>query len=438
MIQALLYILLGGTAITAVTRPWVGVITAYVFVILGPQYIWWWNFEGLRPFFIIAIPTLIGVIFNIQKGTVKVQILKTKVNLLILTLFLLISVSHFFGPYVDGGPGPQWYEPGVIYDRLWKAYFFYFLAVLSIDDFKKVKWLSFVMVISVIYLIYWANMQYLEGRWYGRLSGPRYHGASLYGDENVFAMLFVVGLPFLFFLGSFFKKTIYKYFTWLIIPFGWHAIFLTGSRGGLLGLAVTIVFIILRSSRKLVGLGLLISLLVCYQWQAGDVMKERAAGLENVEEVDTAETRFQAWEAAFNMMRAYPLTGVGLSAMGPAFPDFSTEKPRVAHSSYFQTGAESGIPALIIYVYLIIWCLYRMVLISIRAKGVLGSDCDDIYVYLLLNSLIVSFAGFSFCGLFLSLNNNEIFLYFLILINFLIYYFENKLELLPSVKESIF
>ncbi len=51
-------------------------------------------------------------------------------------------------------------------------------------------------MLSVIYLTYWANMRYLSGVFFLRLAGPRSPIGSAYGDENVFALLFVVGGPF--------------------------------------------------------------------------------------------------------------------------------------------------------------------------------------------------------------------------------------------------
>ena len=351
--QILLYIFLAGTAVAAMARPWIGVIAGYVFVILGPQHIWWWNFQGVRPFLLVAIPTMIGIVFNWTRKEIDFSFLKTKINLLIIILFGCITISYLFGPYVDGGPGPQFQDPDLLYDRIWKAYLFYFMATLCINDEKKFKCLSYVMIASVIYLTYWAKDQYLSGFWGGRMAGPRSIDGGMYVDENVFAMLFVVGLPFLYYAGFYFKKKIIRWGLWLAIPFGWHAIFLTGSRGGLLGLAVTVLLISWRSPKRWIGVLLIPALLIAFQWQAGSVLKERAATIDDYQTESSSAGRIQVWEVSIQMMVAHPLTGVGLGGMGPAFPDYSPHKPRVAHNAYFQTGAESGIIAFVVYISLI-------------------------------------------------------------------------------------
>ncbi|MFO7717679.1 MAG: O-antigen ligase family protein, partial [Desulfohalobium sp.] len=347
--EVLLYLLMAGTCLAALARPWIGVMAAYVFVVLGPQHIWWWNFQGIRPFFTIAIATIIGIVLAATRGDIDFSFLKTKINGLLLLLFVCITLSYFFGAYINGGPGPRFYNPEMIYERIMKIYIFYFLAVLCITDDKKFKYLSLVMVFSIMYLVYWANNQYLIGNWGGRLGGPRSIYGGHYVDENGFAMLFVMGLPFLYYIGYYFKSFFLRYGMWLIIPFGWHAIFLTGSRGGLVGLGLVMLMTALRSPKKWIGLLLIPAFIFAYQWQAGSVMQDRATGITQTEQTTTAQTRFQAWDAAWEMMKSHPLFGVGVASMGPAFPDFSPHSPRVAHNAYFQTGAESGMVAFLAY-----------------------------------------------------------------------------------------
>jgi len=415
--QALLFILLAGTGLVALRRPWIGVVAAYVFVILGPQHIWWWNFEGVRPFLLVTIPTLIGILFAMGRNELDFSFLKTKINLFLLILFIFITISYLFGPYVNGGPGPNFYSADWLYGNIWKAYLFYFMAAICITDEKKARYFSYVMIFSIIYLIYWANDQYLSGNNYGRLGGPRSLHGGHYTDENDFAMLFVMGLPFLYYFGYYCKKILYRYAVWLIIPFGWHAIFLTGSRGGLLGLAVTILVIAWRSPKKWIGFLMIPALFFAFQWQAGDLMKNRAATISEYETESSAATRLQAWDAAWGMMTTHPITGVGLTGMGPAFPVFSANKPRVAHNAFFQTGAESGILALLAYIGIFILALLALVK-KTRFEAWQKGSSEDYYLYLLNEATLASLTGFAVCALFLSLNNNEIFFYLLLLANF--------------------
>jgi O-antigen ligase len=146
-------------------------------------------------------------------------------------------------------------------------------------------------------------------------------------------------------------------------------------------------------------------------------MKNRAATISEYETESSAATRLQAWDAAWGMMTTHPITGVGLTGMGPAFPVFSANKPRVAHNAFFQTGAESGILALLAYIGIFILALLALVK-KTRFEAWQKGSSEDYYLYLLNEATLASLTGFAVCALFLSLNNNEIFFYLLLLANF--------------------
>ena len=118
--RLLTYLVLGSTFFATLSKPWIGAMAAYVVVILGPQHIWWWNFEGIRLFFFVAATTTIGAFFGISRGLVDFSFLKTKINALLLLLFVSITLSHLFGAYIHGGPGPTHYDAAVVFDRIWK------------------------------------------------------------------------------------------------------------------------------------------------------------------------------------------------------------------------------------------------------------------------------------------------------------------------------
>ena len=345
-------LLCGGTA--ALIRPWIGMTLAYLLIILTPQSIWWWSFQGVRPVYWILIPTLIGFVVALARGHINLEPIKNRRNLYLLVLWICFVMSYFFGPYI-GVQSNYWFrDPKQTFLLVDKIFILYFISAICINDEKKLKYLILVMVISVIYFTYWANAQYLIEHRHGRIGGPTgIGGGSIYQDDNAFAMLFVTGLPFLYYLGYYFKKKILRYALWLVIPFGWHAIFLTGSRGGLIGAGATIVLAAFRSPRKFMGLAVIPFFVIAYLWQAGPVMKQRARTIAEYQEESSAEGRINAWKAAIEMVQSHPFLGVGLASFGPAFSDFSDKAPRETHNTYFQIAAESGLLAGLVYLLLI-------------------------------------------------------------------------------------
>ena len=407
----------GWVGLSSLSRPWIGIVACYLLVILAPQHIWWWTFEGTRPFFIVASCSILGFLFVLFSGRIQLDNLKTKINFFFLVWFIMITLSYLFGAYIDYGPGPRFFDPDVTYPSYVKMFFFYFISVMCIDEKIKIKYFAWVMVISIIYMIYWANDQYLSGNYWGRLSGPKSLTGGQYVDENSFAMLFVTGLPFLYYMGFLIKRRLIRYCLWLVIPFGWHAIFLTGSRGGLLSLGVIVAMTAFRSPKKIYSLFLIPVFLFVFVWQAGDVMKNRANTIEDYQEEESARTRLEAWAAALSMMETHPFIGVGLSSFGPAFPDFSDKKPRVAHNTFFQIGGESGIIALFAYVSILFSAGINLWKNKFDSTG---KDSESYLYYLLNEAILVALSGFVVSALFLSLNQFEIFFYIAVLFNFLV------------------
>jgi O-antigen ligase len=125
--------------------------------------------------------------------------------------------------------------------------------------------------------------------------------------------------------------------------------------------------------------------------------------------------RIAAWAGGYRMMLDHPIFGVGLASFITALPDYYETSPRVAHNTFVQYAAESGIVAGLAY--LIVVYLFFKQSFKIRAwcrKKDGSRDVERIDLY--NNACTASFAGLFVCGLFLSLNTYEIF-FVLLLIN---------------------
>ncbi len=418
--KILLFILLIINGFYSLINPWVGVCLGYFFNILGPQYIWWWHFQGLRPFYLIAIPTIVGFFLSSVRGVFNFDIIKNKLVFFSIVYFLFVFLSYFWGPYVNVYNEYRFYDAYQVLILMIKIFVFYLMGLLCINDRKKLKIFAFILPISALYLTYWANMQYLSGKFFIRLGGPRdITGSGIYKDENNFAMLFVVAIPFFFYFGWYFKRFLWRYGSWLVIPFSWHAIFLTASRGGLLGAAFVSLLSAFRSPKKIIGVLLIPAFIIAYIWQGGSVLKQRAKTIKTYEKESSARTRLDAWKAGLRMLKAHPFTGVGIGSFGQAFPYFSDKRPRLAHNIFVQIAAESGVFAVISYVLFMFYCVCG--LFKSRDRFENGS-----FEYYLCDAVLVSLCGFLLCSLFLSLNKFEIQFYLAILANSLIYFAKQK------------
>lgn len=420
--KLLLALIIASAALVSLARPWIGIAAYYLLALLGPQYIWFWDFQGLRVSLVIAAAALLGFSLAALRGRYDFSFLKTKINLWLLFLWIFLDASYLLGPYVSAfDPKTGGLSPNYIFSMTNKIFLFYFCATVAVNNVKKLRWLGIVFIISVIYLIYWANHEYLIHNWahfsFGRLMGPSdIFGGNLYADQNAFAMLFVTGLPFIYFLGLGIARKWLRYALWCAIPLGWNAIFLTGSRGGLLGLGIIVLAVALLSGKKKSAVLVLLLFLAFYMWQAaGTTIERRSETITNYQRNASAEDRLQAWRAGLRMMEAHPFTGVGIGSFVHAFPDYSDKKPRVAHDTLIQFAAESGIGAGICYLMVIYYFFTRAIKIGAWCKAQ-EENTDVLWIKRLNNSSAVSFAGLVICSLFLSLNTYEIF-YFLLIFN---------------------
>ena len=87
-------------AVASVIYPWIGVLYGYLFVVLQPQAIWWWDFTDVRATFWVIAPTCLGLILGIIRKEIKFGAIKNRRNAFILLLWILSVQSYFFGAFV--------------------------------------------------------------------------------------------------------------------------------------------------------------------------------------------------------------------------------------------------------------------------------------------------------------------------------------------------
>ena len=405
------------TAVASIFAPWIGVVVAHIVSVMTPQDIWWWDFGGMRPSFDVSVPVLVGFILAVLRGKVSLSELNTPLNKMVALLWLFFTLSFVFGPYVDVVNRWRFFDPVAVFETVSKILLMYFVGAALLDDTKKIKYGALVMLITFVYMTYWANAQYYIYHIYGRLHGPRgLNGDGIYYDQNYFAVLFVTGAPFLYFLSKQPRKRIVAVVGVLIILLSWNAIFLTASRGALLALLSVICVFALRTKKKYMGVAVIAALGLAYWHDGGSIMKKRATTITNYSVSQSAEDRLNAWTAAIRMMEAHPFVGVGFASFGQAYPSYSKTHPRIAHDTFFQIGGECGIFAGALYLVLMGATVNRL-----RKNGnrlsVAIDDPEIRFYYLLNEACFYSLIGFFVCGVFLSLQTYSVWYYLLLMAN---------------------
>jgi putative inorganic carbon (hco3(-)) transporter len=398
------------TAITSAFFPWIGVIAYYTLAVAFPQAIWFWIFKGFRAAYYITVTTMAGLGIKAITGNIDFSLLKDRQNIFIIVVWLSALVSYYFSPMGHNKSTYRALDSEYLVTNFSKELLFYFVAVILIDDSKKLKKLAWVLAITTIFYTYWGNMQYLSGSLSGgRLKGPGMRG--IYTDENTFAMLFVCGIPFLFYLARSFRRFWLKGAFLLIIPLAWHAIFLTQSRGGLVGIGCVTLYIALRSKKKMMGLAMIPVLIAALIWQGGSIKNRVQIVSSNYEDDGSTMGRIHSWTAGSKMVLDHPITGVGLGNYLPAFPMYSEERPRVAHNTVIQFAAETGAAAGLAYLALI----FNVFIQGRKVRRESKKRNYDPTQWAIFEASECSLFGFFICSLFLNLAMFEVYYYLLMI-----------------------
>lgn len=179
---------------------------------------------------------------------------------------------------------------------------------------------------------------------------------SILGDPNDLSLALLFPLSFALtniFQGSKAQRTMTALFMIILVS----GIIATQSRGGLLGITSAFFTLMLLRSRSIVipsiisGIGLI--LLVVF---AG--ISDRSSGGSGEEGIDESSMgRLFAWEAAFRMALANPLSGVGLDNFYFNYFFYSTHwdgKNHAVHSTWFQILGETGFIGFLLFICLLV------------------------------------------------------------------------------------
>ena len=238
-----------------------------------------------------------------------------------------------------------------------------------------------------------------------RVTINRAEGSAL-GDPNDLAMvlLFPIGFAVSMILAR--SSAMWERATGaLALPVLVWGLLATQSRGGLLGLvAVLGVFAWnrVRSKALLIAGGGLAAVVLFLAAGIGERSVVQEGG--GVGQIDaSAEGRLHAWQAAFNMALANPLTGVGIDNFVENFY-FYTPKwggmAKAVHSTWFQVMGEAGFLGFVLFVGLVASTALSGVATWRRLGGLHDPAAGRLRDG--LEAVIAALAGFCISGTFLT------------------------------------
>lgn len=277
-----------------------------------------------------------------------------------INLILLFFLTALLSMPMATSPGEAW---GTFTDVLLKAIIIFIVFVNVVRTENRLKlmiWLAFAVS---LYLSYNAIHDYTTGNFRegsAFYNNQRIGGAirGLFGNSNDLAMHLVTMVPLAVgfaFASKGFKKLLYLGFGVAFTA----AIVVTFSRGGFLGLFVAMVVMVRKIGRqnKFLGTAALVVAVVAVLALAPGGYSGRLSTIFNsaADATGSSTQRTEILKRSLWVTLRYPLFGVGVGNF-----HYKSVQELVTHNAYTEVSSEMGIPALVIYIMLMVYPMRRL------------------------------------------------------------------------------
>jgi O-antigen ligase len=270
---------------------------------------------------------------------------------------------------------------------------FMFITFLVIDSVPRLRW-SFLAYVASIGL----GSLYCIWEWQKSMAiyGIGYRPGYVTGDANYFTASAIIGL--LLGIGFLSKRNnrLERWFAAGCIVVSAIAIMLTASRGGFLGLVGAFLFLVFRSQHRIRNLFVVLLFAAVAFTVAPQSPLKRLLNPAS-DDVSAARSRLTTWDLGLRMIRENPLTGIGLGNFKVAEKAYGSDETHIAHNTYIEVGAEMGLPALLVFLALMVsaW-------ISLERSRREARRLQIPFLYYAINSLQAGMFGFGIAIFFLS------------------------------------
>lgn len=378
-----------------ILRPWIGILVWYWFGLMNPHKLTWGFARDMPWAIMIGGALLFGLLIAKDRRPIP----KSPE----ITLMLAFLVFCVFTTMFAWAPEFAWQE----LDKVAKIILMTIVATMLIYGKDRIYALLLVIGFSIgFYGVKGGIFTILTGG-ANRVQGPE---STFIGGNTFLGLALVMVFPLLIVLARMEDRL------WLkraLLWTGWFcalsAVF-TYSRGALLGLAVVLPLLFLKTNKKFLVLVAVVPIILFGKDLLPDKLVNRAETIETYQEDNSAMQRIRAWNVAWHIALDRPLTGAGFefeyspneqrwfSYMDPKYLQYGP-KTHSAHSIYFQVLGQHGFIGLGLFLALLITGVFRLWKLSMQAKSVAGAE----WIGHAATGLYIGTLGYMISGAFLNL-----------------------------------
>lgn len=378
------YFLTYGGAVASILDPFLGLLVYVCFSIIKPESLWYWSVPVGNYSRIVGIALLVGWLIH---GFGDWNFGKARGIVLSLVGFMAWSALGYL-------LAPDKNAARVFVEALAKIVLPFLVGITTINSVRKLRMLSWVIVISQGYVAFELYLTYRGG--YNRLQDQGFG----FMDNNSYAIGLVAATGLGFFLGLGETNIFWRGAAWVSSLFCANAVFLAFSRGAMLALLITglLAFLLIPKEPKHYA-ALVLALLVGLRL-AGPQVQERFATIFSKEETVDAEGggRLDLWKACVKVMIKSPLIGVGPDHWPLVAHEYGFTRGKSAHSLWLEVGADLGVPGLGMLLSFYFLCIARL-------KALMNPTIPVVDPWLreVARMVIAALVGFMIAGQFVSL-----------------------------------
>jgi probable O-glycosylation ligase (exosortase A-associated) len=382
-------------------RPLIGVLM-YAWLSLMTPHRFAFGFAYDFPFAaIVALCTLVGLLLT--KDEVRYE--PNPVLWLLLLLPAWTCVTFAFA-----------LEPEEAYPRLievLKVFLFVHVSAMVIRTRKHIEWMLWVIVVSVGFFGVKGGLFTLATGAGGKVYGPP--GSSYLSDNNAISVALIMVIPLMHYLRAVSTSKWVRLGLLAAMLLSGMAILGSYSRGAFLSVAAMLIFLWLKSSKKVLFSALLIGLIPFAILFMPDRWTERMNTIQTYEQDTSAMGRINTWKTAINVANDRPIVGGGFEMYSPKTFARYSETPddvHTAHSVYFQMLGEHGYVGLLIFLSIGVssWVVARRTI-------AVAKDRDDFrWAAQLARATQVSMVGFAVGGAFVNIGYWDLIYYEIVLL----------------------
>jgi probable O-glycosylation ligase (exosortase A-associated) len=397
MRDILLVLMTLGLSIVALKRPFVGMLGFVFYGFFVPQS-WTWSFAYDFPHSqLLAGATIIGLFITGESKRLPSQ--RESVLVIVLWVFFLITTL------AAETPPAAWVQ----FNITSKIFLMVLLSLVMMNSPERIHNLLRVMAFALGLYAVKGAIFFIRSGGNGMVSGPE---GSYLAANNTLGVALVVNLPILLYLLRQESLPWLKRICQLMMAATFVAVIGTMSRGAWLALAVVTLLLMVRAKRKGPLIAKLILLTAIAMPVATAVLPTliasrvgvRAETFENLDDDQSAQSRFWNWEYCKRVGLANPLLGGGFNHVSRAayakyYPEMLKRWPGrtwSCHSIWFGVFSEHGFPGFFMWVGLLVSTFLSMRWI----RRVSAGSAEFAWANDLASMVEISLLGFVISGSF--------------------------------------